>query len=235
MKLTCILIKQPAEKFQPASGYRDFAFYIAFVVHLLAAGAIFGFGWFTFASGKGADNGEGKIINEDVRSLAFHQPLRLVPRSFSRSSLCYVPVQDLDKTTTFHIFLTAAVCAGVAALSAGLWLVMFKYFARQLIYLSIGFSVLFTAAIAVFSFIYGAIIFVSHVRSFCLPRVSRCWRHNNTGNIWAGVIFSIFAVISALFFWLWRSRIPFAVEMLKTVSVLVQNYPGTTTVGTDQI
>jgi hypothetical protein len=70
-QLTCILLKQPAEKFQPASGYRDFAFYIAFVVHLLAAGAIFGFGWFTFASGKGADNGEGKIINEDVRSLAF--------------------------------------------------------------------------------------------------------------------------------------------------------------------
>lgn len=169
-------LQQPAEKFQPASGYRDFAFYIAFVVHLLAAGAIFGIGWFTFASGKGADNSEGKIINED----------------------------DLDKTTTFHIFLTAAVCAAVAALSAGLWLVMFKYFARQLIYLSIGFSVLFTAAIAVFSFIYG--------------------------NIWAGVIFAIFAVISALFFWLWRSRIPFAVEMLKTVSVLVQNYPGTTTV-----
>jgi hypothetical protein len=81
-------------------------------------------------------------------------------------------VQDLDKTTTFHIFLTAAVCAGVAALSAGLWLVMFKYFARQLIYLSIGFSVLFTAAIAVFSFIYGAIIFVSHVRSLCSPRFS---------------------------------------------------------------
>ncbi len=80
MQLTCILIKQPAEKFQPASGYRDFAFYIAFVVHLLAAGAIFGFGWFTFASGKGADNGEGKIINEDVRSLAFRRPLRLVPR-----------------------------------------------------------------------------------------------------------------------------------------------------------
>jgi hypothetical protein len=84
-KLTCFLLKQPAEKFQPASGYRDFAFYIAFVVHLLAAGAIFGIGWFTFASGKGADNSEGKIINEDVRSLAalarlLYQPLRLVPR-----------------------------------------------------------------------------------------------------------------------------------------------------------
>jgi hypothetical protein len=64
-------------------------------------------------------------------------------------------IQDLDGSTAFHILLTAAVCAGVAAVMAGLWLVLFKYFAKQLIYLSIAFSVLFTAAIGVVSFIYG--------------------------------------------------------------------------------
>jgi hypothetical protein len=55
------------EKFQPMSGYRDLPFYIAFVIHLVAVGAIFGLGWFSFASGKGVDHSEDKIIDENVR------------------------------------------------------------------------------------------------------------------------------------------------------------------------
>jgi len=169
-------LQQPAERFQPVSGFRDLTFYIAFVLHLVAVGVIFFFGVFTFTTDKGADNSDGKIIDES----------------------------NIDVSMALHILVSAGTAAVVSVIMAGLWLLMFQHFAKQLIYVSLCFSVLFTLAIAVASFALG--------------------------NWIGGIIFLVFAGLSALFFWLWRNRIPFAVEMLKTVSLLVQSYPGTTRV-----
>lgn len=48
-----------------------------------------------------------------------------------------------------------------------------------------------------------------------------------TGSVVGGVIILIFAGITAWFFYAWRSRIPFAKLMLKTVTGIIRQYPAT--------
>lgn len=83
-----------------------------------------------------------------------------------RSTECLAFVyfwQDIDKTTAFHILLAAGASAAVAMLTASLWLVLFRYFPKQLIYFSIGFNVLFTMAIAIVSFAVGSSLSPSYI------------------------------------------------------------------------
>jgi hypothetical protein len=143
---------------------------------LLTVAAIFGIGLYTFVTGKGSAGSNETIIDDS----------------------------DLDVGLIRSVCISIGLSAIAAMTLAGVWLLVFRLFAKQMIYVSITFSVLFSGALAIFSFA--------------------------VGSIWSGVFFAIMAGISALLFWLWRSRIPFATEMLKAVSALVQDYPGTVNV-----
>ncbi|RUS13220.1 choline transporter-like protein [Jimgerdemannia flammicorona] len=51
------------------------------------------------------------------------------------------------------------------------------------------------------------------------------------GIYFAGVIFGIFGIFYAMTWWWWRSRLPFAVIMLETVTGVTRKYPGTILIG----
>jgi len=81
------------------------------------------------------------------------------------------------------------------------WLFLAYKIPRQLIYVSIIFSVLTWI---------GGIIWLVAINQ---------WPY--------AVIFLIFALLNCLFFWLWRNRIPFAATLLQTVAHLIGAYPAT--------
>jgi len=51
------------------------------------------------------------------------------------------------------------------------------------------------------------------------------------GQIWSGIIFGVLALIMCLFFLIWRSRIPFAKEMLRYCLDTVNQFPATIVAG----
>jgi len=92
-------------------------------------------------------------------------------------------------------------CAGFSFVVSFLYIQLVRRFARQMI---IGTLI----ATAVFCIVNAIMVFVS-------------------GYIWGGVILLIFALLQVFFYFIWRSRIPFASTVLKTVATVVQEYPAT--------
>uniref|UniRef100_A0A6B2L3D2 Choline transporter-like protein n=1 Tax=Arcella intermedia TaxID=1963864 RepID=A0A6B2L3D2_9EUKA len=84
---------------------------------------------------------------------------------------------------------------------SALYLFLLKTFTKPLIYLGIGFNIAVFFGMAVVSGIYG--------------------------NYASAVITTIFGVFIALFYFSIRSRIPFAIEMIRSVVEIIQNHPGT--------
>jgi len=113
----------------------------------------------------------------------------------------FVPATITD-SNKFGIFVgMVASLTGVAILVSTVWLQLMKMFAAPMIYLGIAMSVLsfFATAIwlAVLKIYYGT------------------------------AIFAISGLLMILYFFLARNRIPFAVEMIKTVVGTIQRYPAT--------
>jgi len=77
-----------------------------------------------------------------------------------------------------------------------------QHFAKQLIYFTLILNLVLWAAMGVWLFAVGHVV--------------------------GGIIMLLFALLMCWFFYSWRSRIPFATQMLTTVSQLTQTFPGTT-------
>lgn len=93
-------------------------------------------------------------------------------------------------------------CAAFSLIVSFTYITIIKKFARQVIIGTIIASVLFWIISAVFVMTQGLYIY--------------------------GGILLLFAFINAFFFFLWRSRIPFATTVLKTVASVIEQYPGST-------
>jgi len=92
-------------------------------------------------------------------------------------------------------------CAGFSAVISFVYIQLVSRFARQMI---IGTLI----ATMVFCVINAILVFAS-------------------GYIWGGVILLALALLQGFFYFIWRSRIPFASTVLKTVANVVQEYPAT--------
>jgi len=91
---------------------------------------------------------------------------------------------------------------GVGGVISFGWIFIIKRFARQLIIGTLIVSVIFWIALSIFLFIQGA--------------------------IFPAIITLLGAVFNGLCFFWWRARIPFATQMLQTVSTRIQEFPATT-------
>jgi len=94
-----------------------------------------------------------------------------------------------------------AILVAVSLLLSIAYLQLMKSFTAPLIYIGIGFTVLSFVSVAVYWFY--------------------------VGNLIGAIIFAIFAVVVIVYFFMIRSRIPFAVEMIKSVVSIIQMYPAT--------
>jgi hypothetical protein len=80
------------------------------------------------------------------------------------------------------------------------WLFILKKFAKQMIYIVLSINIVIAVVVAALFFYLGL--------------------------LWGGIVFLFIALISCLFFYFWRWRIPFAAEMLSTTVTVVDAYPG---------
>jgi hypothetical protein len=154
------------QRFEPVASYRDPAFIVLFVLHLIGLGVIF--------------------------ALTLTRP-NLDPNQRL--------ISDLDDNELWPVIKTIAVLVASGIGMSVIWLNLMNSFPFTMIYVGlVGNLVLFTMA-GIYSLI-----------------------HNN---IWGGVICLIF-VLWWVFFWVSvRARIPFAAEVLRTVTTVAKMYPGT--------
>jgi len=90
----------------------------------------------------------------------------------------------------------------VAMLYAAVYIVIIRKYAEKLIIFTLIGAVVFSVVLAIISFASGVIVM--------------------------GIVFLFVAALQGLFYYFWRSRIPFATALLKTVANLLQRYPAPT-------
>lgn len=112
--------------------------------------------------------------------------------------------------------MTFAKLAGAAAalLFSIAWISIMKHFARQLIIFTMIASIVWCIVLAIVSFHLGSV-------SLWLPNTVARFSVT-TKKVAGGIIFILLAVLTALFFWFARSRIPFATAVLKAVALILQ-------------
>jgi hypothetical protein len=103
-----------------------------------------------------------------------------------------------------NLFYVMLICAGSGIVISYIWLMIMRKFARFLIIFTLVASFLITLGFAIFLFAEGSVV--------------------------GGIIFLFFAFLQGIFYLMWRKRIPFATQMLQTVSTLIEQYPATTVV-----
>ncbi|KAL6078468.1 pH nine-sensitive protein 1 [Balamuthia mandrillaris] len=109
-----------------------------------------------------------------------------------------------DKGTFLRLLGVSGLCVLLATALSAVWVVLYRYIPKALIVCSLVFTFLLFVSYAISAFAYGSWI--------------------------AGAILLAFSLFVGLAYLSWRRRIPFAVEMLKTASSLISQFPATVTI-----
>ncbi|KAL6053502.1 pH nine-sensitive protein 1 [Balamuthia mandrillaris] len=123
--------------------------------------------------------------------------------SLSLSELLFLR-QFEDKGTFLRLLGVSGLCVLLATALSAVWVVLYRYIPKALIVCSLVFTFLLFVSYAISAFAYGSWI--------------------------AGAILLAFSLFVGLAYLSWRRRIPFAVEMLKTASSLISQFPATVTI-----